>query len=117
MALTAQEKYDIVYYLGWPGKTLIPNSTDYSKVIADRLENLNAQIEVIVRRLLERAKMLDTALTDAVCRLSAKRVDEIEMNSDELLQLRNERKKVLGELSSLVDVPYLKAGGGASVCI
>lgn len=111
MALTTQEKHEIIYQLGWPGKTLIEGSTDYSKIVADRLANLNDAIEVIVRRLLARAKKLDEKLDEAVCRLSAKQVGDIHLNEDEILLLRKEKKAVLRELSDTVDVEMLRKGG------
>lgn len=118
MALTAQEKADVVYLLGWPGLTIVEGSTDYSKSIVDNLTEITSPMEVQVRALLARLKNLEERLAKAACRLSAKEVDGIVLRDDEISQLKKERKRALSELSRLLDIPLLVPSGvNIGVCI
>ena len=118
MALSAQEKADIIFQLGWPAKTLIQGSTDYSKIISDRLSNLTDEIELNIRAWLDKLAKIDATIEAAICRLSAKRVGDIETNPNELYELRKEKKRILMELSDMLDIEILRSGsGGISVCI
>lgn len=111
MALTDQEKADIIYQLGWPGLTIVPNSTDYSKPIVDNLTTPTAQMEVQIRALLERLSKLDLKIEAATCRLSASQVGDIKLNENELHFLRKEKKMLLRELSDLLDIAIVRQGG------
>jgi hypothetical protein len=115
MALSDTEKADVVFRLGWSGKVLIEGSTDYSKIIADRLTGLSAPIEAQIRLLLSRLKKITESIDSAICRLSAKQVGDITLRDDELYQLRREEKRLKKELADLTDIPYM-SGGGTSVC-
>lgn len=119
MALTSAQKADVVFYLGWSGKTIIAGSTDYNSQVNSALDNLSAQIEAQVIATLAQIVDINTKLTAATCRLAAKRVDEIELNPNELIMLRSERRRLLRLLSRLLDIKLLDVGGGVnmSVCI
>lgn len=110
MALTSKQKHKVVFYLGWSGLTLVANSTQYNSVVNDRLGTaLNADIENLVKGLLERLEMLDKALEEAVCRLAASSVDNIEMNPKEIEMLKKERMRLIRELSDHLDIPITKS--------
>lgn len=111
MALLDNEKYDILFYLGYPGKVLVPDSTHFSNILADRLENLNINIEGIVRNILAELSSIDTQLNEARCRLSAMSVGDIKMNNRELSQLKSERNFWIRRLSDELDIPITKKGG------
>ena len=116
--LTAQEKTNIIFYLGWPAKTLIVGSTDYSKIVADRLENLTDEIEINVLRWLEKVVNIDNAREASLCRLAAKRVGDIETNPNELYELRKEKTRILNELSDMLDIELMRSGRGSiGVCV
>ena len=117
MALTAQDKADIIFQLGWPAKVLIPGSTDFSNIMVDRLENLTPEIENNVIAWLEKVIKLDVAIEAAVCRLSARRVGDIETNPDELRELRKEKLRLLRELSDMLDIEIVRKGGSSSIGI
>jgi hypothetical protein len=119
MALSAQSKADIIFQLGWPAKSLIVGSTDYSKILADRLDNLTTEIENNILDWMDKILALDTAIADAVCRLSAKRVGDIETNPEELRELRREKLRLLRELSDMLDIEIMRSGSGvnASICV
>lgn len=119
MALSEQQKFDVVFHLGYSGKTIIETSTDYNSTVAKALLNLSAPIESRVGKLLERVALIDEKLCAALDRLAAKRVDTIEMRDDEIDRLRREKKAVLRELSDLLDIPMVRQGSGSgiSVCV
>lgn len=112
MAFTTQQKQDIVYYLGWPGKTILVDSTHYNSVVASRLINLIPEIEAQATSLVDRIKAIDKILsTGLLCRASTLEVGDIKINPEERHILRSERKKVIGELSDLLDIDVMKSGG------
>lgn len=119
MALTAQEKAEIVYQLGWSVLTIVPGSTDYSNTVVDRLTNTTPEMEVIIRRLLSRVSQIDLRLDGASLRLSAKIIDDITLRDDELSQLRKEKMSVLKELSDMIGIAITRTGSSinVSVCV
>ncbi len=118
MALSAAQQQDIVFYLGWSGKSIIVGSTNYNSQVADRLKNLTPELEVNVISLVDQLKAIDEKLGKASCRLAAKRVDEIELNPDEIYWLRKERMRLAKLLGQLLDIPLVSTGGvNVSVCI
>lgn len=111
MALTADQKHKVIFYLGWSGLTIVTGSTQYNSVVNNRLTEITAEIERIVLGLLERLEMLDSKLDAASCRLSASEVGDIVLNPEEIRMLRSERKRLIRELSDLLDIPIEKSGG------
>lgn len=111
MALTDAQKHKVVFVLGWSGLTIVANSTQYNSVVVDRLSNLNAEIEKIVKGILARIDSLDLKLDAAACRLSASEVQDIVLNPEEIRMLRSERKRLIRELSDHLDIPIEKSGG------
>lgn len=112
MALTSTQQQKIIYYLGWTGKTLIQSSTHYNSYIAARLINLNSDIEAQANTLLGRLDRIDQKLDDALCRMSTKKIGDIELNNGERELLRKERWARIRELSDVMDIPVIKQSGG-----
>lgn len=119
MALSDQQKADIIFHLGWSADTIISGSTGYNNTINNRLLNLTAPVEGRVAKLLLRIEGIDCKLEAALDRLAAKKVDTIELRDDEMYLLRKEKIRVLRELSDLLDIPIMRqgSGGGISVCV
>jgi hypothetical protein len=115
MALTDKQRFDVVYYLGWPGKTLIPESTHYNSIVASRLVNLNQYIEAQTVGLLVRIAKIQSQLDVARVRTSAMSVGDIKMNNMELEQLRMEYMKWIKELSDLLDIKVEKRGSSRNI--
>lgn len=112
MALTAKQKHKIVFYLGWSGLTLVSGSTQYNSVVNDRLgPTLNSEIESLVKVILEKLENVDEKLEEALCRLAASSVDNLEMNPHEIEMLKKERMRYIRELSDHLDIPITKSGG------
>lgn len=104
MALEADEKLKVVRLLGWPGLVLTPTSQSYNSTVNTRISNLPEEVEDEVRVLLLRIEGLDEKREAALCRASTKKIDDIELNENELTILGNERKKLIGELSDLLEI-------------
>lgn len=121
MALTDQEKHNIIYYLGWPAKMLIEGTTHTHKTFRDRLANLNSNSEVIIRKVLRRLESLDTKLEEASCRFATEQVgsgsDAVKLNKDERKMLLLERKRGIREISRTVDIPVADMASGVDVIV
>lgn len=116
MALTSTQQQKAIYYLGWTGKTLIPESTHYNSYIAARLINLNVDIENQVNKLLQRLDTIDDILDKSLLRMSTEKIDDITLNPHERELLRKERWARIRELSDVLDIVIVKQGGnGISV--
>lgn len=104
MALTDQEKHDVLFYLGWPGKSLQQSSQIFNSVVSDRLQNLPTPVELRTRKVIKLLKNNDDRLSCAEDRLAASAVDDIKMNEREIELLRKERRSKVRELSDLLNI-------------
>jgi len=111
MALSETEKTDIVFFLGWPAKTLDEKSQIFNSIVDDRLKGLSSAAEARVRKLLSKLKGLDEKLDCAHDRLSASQIDDIKLNKDEVRVLKSERMRCTRELADLLDIKMRKSGG------
>jgi hypothetical protein len=111
VALSDKDKHRVIFYLGWSGLTLVTGSSQFNKIVSDRVNVTNTYIESHTKGILARLEMLDTKLEEASCRLSASEVDGIVLNEDEIHGLRSERKRLIRELSDHLDIPITKSGG------
>lgn len=111
MALTDTQKAEIIFFIGWPGKTLVENSTSFNRIVSDRLNNLTAEIEAQITKIIGRVKKIDDKLMEAVDRFSTKKVGDIEINDKERSLLKGERKRYITQISQLVDIEMQASGG------
>lgn len=111
MAFSSQEKADIIFQLGWPGLTIVENTTDYSKIIVDRLTNASAPMISQTRSLLTRIALIDEKIQASTSRMLAKQIGDIILRDGETSLLRSEKKAVLRELSDLLSIPIVRSGG------
>lgn len=124
MAFEASDKYRILKFLCYPAKTLTPNSLNYSKILADKLEGLPEEAEDQVVEILDRLDELDDSLKGAVNQSGVKKIDDIEFfgadEGNKLQELRKERNRLIGELSNILDIRSMCKGGFPSmgnVCV
>lgn len=125
MAFTTSEKVKILKYLGWPASTLDPNSLSYSKIISDRLLTTIPEGETEAREYIERIMELDNQLKAAVSQSGVKRIDDIEFfgaedGGNKTSELRKERKRLVRELASLLDIaigPGAYGSAMGNVCV
>lgn len=111
MALTDSEKHEVLFRLGWSGKTLDEGSTNFSKIIADRLNNLSVPMESTIRGLLKRLNIIQKQMDDSLCRMTAEKVDGISINKDEASMLKKEFMRYLRELSNETCILIARRGG------
>lgn len=111
MALNASQKADVIFYLGYPGKTLVENSTNYNRTTAQLLENLTEYIEAQVRSILDKLRTQDQRLEDANDRVVALEVGDIKINPEEIDRLKSERLRLIKMLSRLLDIPVVNSSG------
>ncbi len=113
MALTDTQKAEIRDFLGWPARF---HDRD------DRLENAFTALadlpddETRIIALLNKAKDIETRITDALGRIKASAVGSITLNQAEILQLKSEGRRAVNRIAAILYVP-VKAnafGGGAA---
>ena len=118
MALDSETKNKIVYYLGYPGKVLIPTSTHYNSIVNDRLLNLNSFIEDQVDDILAEVLVARTNLNNAPNSFKVKQVGDIHFNVDDGKSLASsEYRRLLKELSRLLDIPLRGSGNNVNICL
>lgn len=119
MALSQEDKYRIIFALCHEGKILVEGSTSYSKILADRLENLNSFIEDRAISLVDSIESMKTKLETGSLKDNVKRIGDIELDTQKSMSLKhNELKRLLTELSQLLDIPNrCKVGGGGVGCL
>lgn len=111
LSLTNQDQADVIYYLGWPGLTIVPEAMDYNNTIMYRLTTLSDPMVLQVKMLLKRLKGYDEKIDGASVRLSAKQIGDIILRDDEVYLLKKERRRAQRELSKLLDIS-LRAPSG-----
>jgi len=122
MALTDTEKLKVVRLLGWPGHVLTVGSMSYNNTVVKKLEALSTPMEEALRLLLETVEGLDAKREAALCRASTKEVGDIVLNENELTILTTERRRLLGEISDLLELMIFPGSsqanrGMVNVCV
>lgn len=115
MALDAQQQADVLFYLGWPGTTNLVGNTNYNKIVVDRMTQTTPEVDARVVLLLDEIAAVRTKLTGSTGRALVKRVGDIELNTGEAVLLKSDYKRLLRDLSSLLDIEIL--GSGSGMCI
>lgn len=119
MAFTTDDKYRIIFALCHSGKTLIETSTHYNSVLASRLDNLNINIETHALSLLDKIEAAKTSLESSPTKDNVKQIGDIHLDTTRSRELKNkELRRLLSELSSLLDIPNrCSVGGGSMGCL
>jgi hypothetical protein len=111
VALTAAQQNSVVFYLGYPGKILIVGSTHYDQTVVTRMQALDANTELQVESLLTQIAAVRVKITASTSRMLVRKVGDIELNSGEHEALGRENKRLLRDLSVLLDIPCLTGSG------
>ena len=109
---TQTEKIKILRYMGWTHFTLETGSRWYSKFIDEQLGIDNATVLEEVRILLNQCISIDSQLNSSTNRLKVTSLgqNEINLNRDEISQLRAERFRLVSEIADLLRIPFPKGG-------
>ena len=118
MALSPEQKFTVIRLLGWPAATLVPGDMSYSKIISDKLDRFPEGAEPQLLPLLTKYATLETKIDTSTTRAGLKRLDDIEFfgsegGSSEMTVLLKERKRIVREIASLLDIAI---GPGARGC-
>jgi hypothetical protein len=117
MAFTSAQNIKLVTILGWPAKVLDNTNTSYNSTIYARITGIDSDMENLVTEYMDRLEDLEGKLSIGLARTGVKRIDDIEFfgndgsGSSELNVLRAEKKRLLKELASILDIAL---GLGAS---
>lgn len=114
MALTSAQQAEVIFYLGWPAKSLVVDSTHYNTTLVTRLTGLSADSETLVTGLLTKIGDVRTKLDNSTARMLVKKVGDIELNTDENMYLNKDFRRLVRELSDLLDIPVM---GGDNINI
>lgn len=118
MALDTEQKTKILQHLGYPAKSIIVGSTHFDGILNGRMENLNTETEDLIQTYLDDLDAVRAKLITAQDIVKAKRVGDIELNNNEINQLKGEYRRLGRELGELLDITYRKGGGrNVSVCM
>lgn len=112
MALLDNEKGEAIYFLGYPAKTLVAGTIDYSARVAERFTSLPDHFEARIRKTMSRLRDIDTKLDEATARFSVTQVEGVVMNQNERGLLIQERKRLVLQLSHLLDLPQARKCSG-----
>lgn len=116
MALSQETKHKIVFFLGYPGKVLIPGTTHFNKIVSNRMDNLNPFIEDQVEKLLEKIEESRTNLESTQKKGNVKSIGDIHLDTSRTRSMvQAEYKRCLKELSCLLDIPMVCKGMSANI--
>lgn len=116
MALSQETKHKIVFFLGYPGKVLIEESTHFNKIVSNRMDNLNTFIEDQVEVLLEKISETRNNLESTQKKGNVKSIGDIHLDTTRTRSMvQKEYKRCLEELSCLLDIPIVCKGMGANI--
>lgn len=106
MPLTAAERADIRYFMGWPARFF-----QTSSLLEQAMSALDGQPEslVLVQAAVTACKDIDTKLIDAHGRLKAMKVGSIDLPGNrEISSLRDEGRRWVGRLSATLGCPIMQ---------
>lgn len=109
--LSPEDQADVVFFLGYPGKILVPQSTDYNGILANRLLDMSVQVENQIATQLVKIRTVRLRIESSTKRMLASQVGDIKLNENEHPLLQKEQKRLLRELGDLTGIPYCKSGG------
>ena len=116
MAFTEEDKFKIVFALCHSGKILLPNSTHFDSVFNDRLINLNIIIEEQALALVTKIEANKLSFEKSTTKDNVKQIGDIHLDTTRSLSnRRSELRRLLSELSNLLDIPNRCKLGGSGM--
>jgi flagellar hook-associated protein FlgK len=74
-------------------------------------------VEELILSYLDGINCIEIQIASAPKRLLVKKVGDIELNNQELEDLRSERKRMIKELSNLIDIPIVGGSSGMMISV
>lgn len=117
-ALTAEQKYKVIFALCHTGTVIDPTTVNFNSIIRDRLETIYDDfVSDRVTVLLTQIESAETILRGSPSKASLKRIGDIELdNTSGIPLIKSEVKRLKSELSRLLDIPN-NCSSGNSVCV
>jgi hypothetical protein len=113
MSLERSDQYRVLRYLGWSIRIIDPNSASYSGILTRMLNAFPDDAQDILLGMLDRLEDLDQKIQALANRSNIKAIDDIQFFQDSTGPLRTERKNLIQEVASLMDMPI--AAGSTSM--
>lgn len=113
--LTAEAQDEVVFYLGYPAKVLVKDSTHFNRILQERLEDLSVETISRVSSLLALIKETRTKLDATRDDSNVNKVGEIGLDpkyADKYIQ--KNYKRYVRELSETLDIT-IRGTSGLSV--
>lgn len=106
MALSDDQKYKVIFALGFPGEVITENSMHFNSIVRDRLNIDNALVEAQVDSLLTKIAAVKVQLEASPKNSNLKRIGDIELDTEKShLLIKKELVRLLEELSKLLCLP------------
>ena len=119
--LSQENKYRVVFALCLNGEVLTETSVNFNSIVRDRLNINNVYVEDQVEKLLGQIDAIKIKLGESPSNSNVKQIGDIILDTDRSFSLINkEYRRLLGELSQLIDIPSQCRSGStrnASVCL
>ena len=116
MAFSNDDKYRIIFALCHHGKILIEDSTHYNSIINDRMERTSPQIEERALALVSKIEDMKEDFANSPTQDKVSQIDDISFDTNRSLEIRRaELKRLLSELSNLLDIPNACSIGGGGM--
>lgn len=117
LALTADERRQVMQYLGYPNVTSSGQPWPALFPTYYTLDHVDAGAEDDIRRLLGVLRATEEQMFEAQTRLQVKRVGEIELRTDEFERLRASYNDWVSRLSGITGIPMNQTSASSSINI
>jgi hypothetical protein len=118
MAFSSEDKHRIIFSLCYAGSVIDPNSVLYNSIVSDRLNNLSLYTEEQALKLVDKIDSLKTAIEGGYKKDNVTRIGDIELEAGKSTDLmRKELRRLLMELSKLLDLPSQCNYGNVNGCV
>lgn len=117
-AFSDNEKYDILYYLGWPLQTIEEDSTYFRNTVKTRLDGASPGVIRVVRRILARLQDINQSERDISKAMLVSSVGDVKISDKARDEIERERLRTVRDLSAALDLPIVgRSSGGISVVV
>lgn len=103
--LTTSQKYFVLRTLCYPAGTIDPTSLDYSKIVSDKINNIDGDIQVEVETILDWIEKTDKQLSALISSQNVKRVDDIEFFENSTDDVKKQKTRYINDLCSFIGIP------------
>ena len=110
MALDTESKNKILLHLCHAPTSIVVGHRNFNSIIRDRLEDITDEISDLVEENLTCVCEANDAIKKAVKCLKVSSVADVTMNKDHVQDSKDEYRRLVKQLSCLVDIPKCRSG-------